>query len=459
MENESSSSNKSTDDIINQVFFKKYHCIKKLGEGSFGRIYEGVYHSEHFALKFEDINSNSNLLESEASIMNYLKGPNIPNVRSYGTSGNYNILIMQLMGKSLEDLINIRKTFPLKTVCLIGYQMITVLEYIHNKHIVHRDLKPDNFVMGLNELAKYVYLLDFGLAKKYRSSTTLKHYPLINKKKLTGTARYASINALRGYEQSRRDDLESAGYVLMYFLRGSLPWQGIPGKNKDERYKKILQKKEETSAHELCKDFPEEFEKYIDYTRNMEYEEDPDYERLKEYFKNIIEEKNENFDYIYIWSTEEEKKQRKKEFLEEKKRLSRQITSKTNNMPLLHTKIENVSNFQHTNTNTINEEITRRKSKFESTKNNKFFERENRLKERNETMKGNYKFVTKENSIEENKNKTHRMFNSPEIGNNKRNSKARTHNMKRRSSKIENNVNELKRENEEICCTEACIII
>ena len=459
MENESSSSNKSTDDIINQVFFKKYHCIKKLGEGSFGRIYEGVYHSEHFALKFEDINSNSNLLESEASIMNYLKGPNIPNVRSYGTSGNYNILIMQLMGKSLEDLINIRKTFPLKTVCLIGYQMITVLEYIHNKHIVHRDLKPDNFVMGLNELAKYVYLLDFGLAKKYRSSTTLKHYPLINKKKLTGTARYASINALRGYEQSRRDDLESAGYVLMYFLRGSLPWQGIPGKNKDERYKKILQKKEETSAHELCKDFPEEFEKYIDYTRNMEYEEDPDYERLKEYFKNIIEEKNENFDYIYIWSTEEEKKQRKKEFLEEKRRMSRQITSKTNNMPLLHTKIENVSNFQHTNTNTINEEITRRKSKFESAKNNKFFERENRLKERNETMKGNYKFVTKENSIEENKNKTHRMFNSPEIGNNRRNSKPRTHNMKRRSSKIENNVNELKRENEEICCTEACIII
>ena len=217
MENESSSSNKSEDDIINKVFFKKYQCIKKLGEGSFGRIYEGVYNQEHFALKFEDIDSNSNLLESEANIMNYLKGPNIPAVRSYGSSGKYNILIMQLMGKSLEDLINIKKTFPLKTVCLVGYQMITVLEYIHNKHIVHRDLKPDNFVVGLNELAKYLYLLDFGLAKKYRSSTTLKHYPLINKKKLTGTARYASINALRGYEQSRRDDLESAGYVLMYF--------------------------------------------------------------------------------------------------------------------------------------------------------------------------------------------------------------------------------------------------
>ena len=400
MENESSSSNKSEDDIINKVFFKKYQCIKKLGEGSFGRIYEGVYNQEHFALKFEDVDSNSNLLESEANIMNYLKGPNIPAVRSYGSSGKYNILIMQLMGKSLEDLINIKKTFPLKTVCLVGYQMITVLEYIHNKHIVHRDLKPDNFVVGLNELAKYLYLLDFGLAKKYRSSTTLKHYPLINKKKLTGTARYASINALRGYEQSRRDDLESAGYVLMYFLRGSLPWQGIPGKNKEERYKKILQKKEGTSAEELCKDFPEEFKEYIEYTRNMEYEEDPDYERLKDYFKNIIENRNENFDYIYIWSTDEEIKQRKKEFLEEKKRNKRQITSKTNNLQNLHPKIENTSNFQYTNT--INEEITRRKSKFESAKNNKYFESLNKLNERNEGNKNNYKFFTKNNSIEGN---------------------------------------------------------
>ena len=175
MENDSSSSKSSVDEIINKVFFKKYHCIKKLGEGSFGRIYEAVYNSEHFALKFEDINSNSNLLSSEASIMNYLKGTNIPLVRSYGTSGNYNILIMQLMGQSLEDLINIKKTFPIKTVCLLGYQMINILEFIHNKHIVHRDLKPDNFVMGLNESAKNVHLLDFGLAKKYRSSVTLKH--------------------------------------------------------------------------------------------------------------------------------------------------------------------------------------------------------------------------------------------------------------------------------------------
>ena len=454
MENESSSDN-SEDDIINRVFFKKYHCIKKLGEGSFGRIYEGVYNSEHFALKFEDINSNSNLLESEASIMNYLKGPNIPSVRSFGTSGNYNILIMQLMGKSLEDLINIRKTFPLKTVCLIGYQMINVLEYIHNKHIVHRDLKPDNFVMGLKDLSKFLYLLDFGLAKKYRSSVTLKQYPLINKKKLTGTARYASINALRGYEQSRRDDLESAGYVLMYFLRGSLPWQGIPGKNKDERYKKILQKKMETSAQELCEGFPKEFEEYIEYTRAMEYEEEPEYDRLRNYFTSVLDKKKEVFDYIYIWSTEEEKQLRKKEYLEQRQNLKdRKKSSKTNSITHMQTKIESLSNIQNTDPNN-NEEKTRRKSRRENTKSNMNNKLQENLGMRNGETKINYKFATKENSVEDIKNKN--ILNSPIAENGRKNSRMRTHNVKRKNSRIENE-NELKKENEEICCTEACII-
>ena len=456
MENESSSDN-SEDDIINRVFFKKYHCIKKLGEGSFGRIYEGVYNSEHFALKFEDINSNSNLLESEASIMNYLKGPNIPSVRSFGTSGNYNILIMQLMGKSLEDLINIRKTFPLKTVCLIGYQMINVLEYIHNKHIVHRDLKPDNFVMGLKDLSKFLYLLDFGLAKKYRSSVTLKQYPLINKKKLTGTARYASINALRGYEQSRRDDLESAGYVLMYFLRGSLPWQGIPGKNKDERYKKILQKKMETSAQELCEGFPKEFEEYIEYTRAMEYEEEPEYDRLRNYFTSVLDKKKEAFDYIYIWSTEEEKQLRRKEYLEQRQNLKdRKKSSKTNSITHMQTKIESLSNIQNTDPNN-NEEKTRRKSRRENTKSNMNNKIQENLGMRNGETKINYKFATKENSVEDINNKNKNILNSPIAENGRKNSRLRTHNVKRKNSRIENE-NELKKENEEICCTEACII-
>ena len=364
---------------------------------------------------------------------------------------------MELLGKSLEDLFQLmEKKFTIKTVCMVGIQMLDRLEFIHSKNMIHRDIKPDNFVIGYENKSHIIYILDFGLSKKFRSAKTHEHIKFSVNKKLTGTARYASINALRGYEQSRRDDLESAGYVLMYFLRGSLPWQGIPGKNKEERYKKILQKKEGTSAEELCKDFPEEFKEYIEYTRNMEYEEDPDYERLKDYFKNIIENRNENFDYIYIWSTDEEIKQRKKEFLEEKKRNKRQITSKTNNLQNLHPKIENTSNFQYTNTNTINEEITRRKSKFESAKNNNLFESPNKLKERNEGHRNSYKFVTKENSIEGNIIKNQHMFHSPDVGH-KRSSKSKTHNVRRKSS-IHKNNDELKRENEEICCTEACVI-
>ncbi len=299
------------DNILNQVFFGKYHCIKKIGEGSFGSIYKAEYNGDYYALKFESIEKGQNLLENEALIMNYLKGPHIPYIKLFGSTSEYNILVMQLLGRSLETIFEERKKFSLKTVCMLGYQFISALEYIHNRHILHRDIKPDNFVMGLNSLSQYVYLLDFGLAKKYRSSTTLKQLPLVNRKKLTGTARYASINALKGYEHSRRDDLEAVGYVLIYFLKGRLPWQGFTAKNKEERYKKILKKKMEVTPKVLCKELPKEFEHYISYTRNMEYYEEPDYEMLKGLFNSILIKEHSKFDYIYDWTTPEEKLMRR----------------------------------------------------------------------------------------------------------------------------------------------------
>ena len=308
---EKSNDSEKRDNILGNKFFGKYKCIKKLGEGSFGSIYKAEYNGNYFALKFESIEKGQNLLENEATIMEYLKGPNIPYIKLYGSTSEYNILVMQLLGKSLENIFEEKKIFSLKTVCMIGYQFVTVLEYIHNKHILHRDIKPDNFVMGLNKLSQYVYLLDFGLAKKYRSSRTLKQIPLVNRKKLTGTARYASINALRGYEHSRRDDLEAAGYVLIYFIKGRLPWQGIQVKTKEERYKKILKKKIEISPEELCENLPQEFEKYIDYTRNLEYLEEPDYAKLKELFNSILKKDHAKFDYIYDWTTAEEKLMRR----------------------------------------------------------------------------------------------------------------------------------------------------
>ena len=298
------------DPIIGKIFFSKYKAIKKLGEGSFGKVYKAEYNGDYYAIKMENKSKEQGLLELEATIMSYLKGPNIPFIKSYGYSGDFNVLVMQLLDKSLEDLINKYNTFSIKTVAILGYQMVNIMQYIHDRHIIHRDIKPDNFVMGAQEDNAKLYILDFGLAKKYRSSRTLVQYPYVKKKKLTGTARYASIHALEAYEQSRRDDLESVGYVLMYFLRGNLPWQGLKVRSKEDRYKKILEKKKETSSQDLCKDFPHEFFEYVDYTKNLEYEENPDYDFLRQKFLDVLKGLNEEMDYIYDWTTKSDLKKR-----------------------------------------------------------------------------------------------------------------------------------------------------
>jgi serine/threonine protein kinase len=212
---------------------------------------------------------------------------------------------MELLGKSLEDIFQAQqKKFTVKTVAMIGIQMLDRLEFIHSKNIIHRDIKPDNFVLGLDNKSHIIYILDFGLSKKFRSSRTHQHIKFSVNKKLTGTARYASINALKGCEQSRRDDLEAIGYVLLYFLRGSLPWQGLHVNKGEDRYKKILQKKKGTSAEDLCKGFPNEFVEYINYTRNLEFEADPDYKFLRGLLTTVLEKQNSQFDFYYDWLTE-----------------------------------------------------------------------------------------------------------------------------------------------------------
>ena len=297
------SQNQDDDPMIGKLIFDRYRLIKRLGAGSFGSIYSAEYENNLYAIKLEEKRGECSLLEHESYIMSHLRGPALPSVKIYGYSRTHNILVMELMGKSLEDLFEEypEKKFSVRCVCNIGYQMIEILEYIHNRNIIHRDIKPDNFVIGLNEKRKYIYILDFGLSKKYRNSKTLKHYTIIKSKNLTGTARYASIHALNGLTQSRRDDLEAVGYVLLYFLRGRLPWQGIPVRTKEERYKKIMDKKLATSAEELCQGFPQQFTDFINYTRQLQYEQDPDYYYLKNLFLIVLNNQGFKIDCYYDW--------------------------------------------------------------------------------------------------------------------------------------------------------------
>lgn len=230
-------------------------------------------------------------------------GIGIPRIIWCGSEGDYNVMVMELLGPSLEDLFNFcNRRFTLKTVLLLADQMISRIDFIHSRDFIHRDIKPDNFLMGLGKKGNLVYIIDFGLAKKYRDSRTLRHIPYRENKNLTGTARYASINTHLGIEQSRRDDLESLGYVLMYFNLGALPWQGLKAANKRQKYERISEKKLSTTILSLCKGFPSEFINYLNFCRQLHFEQRPDYCYLRKLFRNLFHRLGFIYDYVFDWN-------------------------------------------------------------------------------------------------------------------------------------------------------------
>ena len=295
--------NERKDPFLGQIIFNKYKIIKRLGRGSFGHIYLVEYQNKLYAMKLENTKKGYYILDKEIYLMIHLYGPRIPYAKSFGQCGYYNVLVMELLGKSLEDikLMLPSKKMTIPCVCKLSYQMLQILEHIHRKSFLHRDVKPDNFIMGIGPNSHLLYMIDFGFAKTYRDPTTLAHHPMQKGAGITGTARFASINTLSGYTQSRRDDLESLGYVIVYIAKGTLPWANIKCDNKDALYSRILETKIQTTPENLCSGLPAQFEEYIKYIRGMSYEQEPNYKYLRNLFLITLQNLGGKMDFSYDW--------------------------------------------------------------------------------------------------------------------------------------------------------------
>lgn len=308
-----------------------YRVGKKIGEGSFGVIFEGtnLLNNTQVAIKFEPRKSDAPQLRDEYRTYKILVGcrefppsagqqakcaqgaasangnvAGIPNVYYFGQEGLHNILVIDLLGPSLEDLFDhCGRRFSTKTVVMVAKQMLSRVQTIHEKNLIYRDIKPDNFLIGRpnTKAQNVIHVVDFGMAKQYRDPKTKQHIPYRERKSLSGTARYMSINTHLGREQSRRDDLEALGHVFMYFLRGGLPWQGLKAATNKQKYEKIGEKKQTTALKDLCDGFPDEFNKYLSYVRNLGFEDTPDYDYLRDLFTKALQNTGEVEDGEYDW--------------------------------------------------------------------------------------------------------------------------------------------------------------
>ncbi len=320
----------------NQKEYDDYICYNdyQIGTGSFGEVLYGIHKNRSLEVAVKIINSDTSSetinkeIKFSKQLQNYIGFPIIYHSCEYD---NKNIIVESLLGPSLDKLFKFcGRIFPLKTVCLIGIEMIKRLETVHDKGIIHRDLKPNNLTWGnynnsynnfpinnnynifnnINNNDKLdintIFLIDFGLSCYYlESGIGSKHYKIKNNLSFVGTLRYASLNSHKGIRQSRRDDLESMIYILIYFLKGKLPWQDIKAKQKEERHKMISEIKSKVTIESLCENLPSEFAELLTYVKKLEFEEKPIYYKFYQFFDNLIKRLNndtiEEKNFNYIW--------------------------------------------------------------------------------------------------------------------------------------------------------------
>lgn len=297
---------------------ERYCLIQLIGQGSFGSVYFGkdIITDDAVAVKIENRSGRHLQLEHEFEVghhhnyspckiyktinniiifqlyRKFIHSDGVAQAIFYGVDykSNQNVLVLELLGPSLETLFNhCDRRFTLKTVLMLFDQMIGRLEYIHEMSYIHRDVKPDNFLIGPDGSSSKLFIIDFGLSQRYMEADEYNHIPFSKGNRFVGTSRYASINVHRGFQQARRDDLESLGYVMLYFLRGTLPWMNMDG-NHDRKQKneRILEKKLSTKIEDLCQQLPIEFRIYITYCRTQPFDQTPDYDHLRKIFRWVF---------------------------------------------------------------------------------------------------------------------------------------------------------------------------
>ncbi|CAD8047356.1 unnamed protein product [Paramecium primaurelia] len=285
-----------------RIYYGRFVQREKLSQGSFGVVY--ICHDkvtrDYVAIKVEKENKDLMSLEREIQIIEELRGiTGVPKLYWYGNEYNQNCMAMQLLGRDLAHFQKKFKKLSLKTVCNLAEQLLTILEEIHKRGVIHRDIKPENILMGRGNDSQQVYIVDFGISKKFRNNN--QHIQFQENRPFIGTTRYASISAHKGYELSRKDDLESLGYVFIYLLRGNVPWQNIVSQSDKEKIKLVGKFKMELELKDLCKGLPSEFQRYLDYVYKLKFTSTPDYKYLLDLFQKIAKQNNISFDRKFDW--------------------------------------------------------------------------------------------------------------------------------------------------------------
>lgn len=277
---------------------------KKLGGGAFGKLYSCINNKtkELYACKIENINTEKPQLSNEYKILNMLKNlTGFPKCIKFQNSSRGYTLIMERLGPNLETIMTKlpNKKYSMKTTSMIILQCLDRIKDIHDKGIIHRDMKPDNFVIGNKGKEKLIYLIDFGLSKIINNDK--KNSTIKREKIIMGTMRYISMNTHLGNEQTKKDDLESLAYIIIYFIKGELPWQNVKANSKKEKYNKVYQLKKHNVPNGICQFLPEDIKLIVTYILNLNIKQKPDYQKLKNILQNLMNKYSYLNDLQFDW--------------------------------------------------------------------------------------------------------------------------------------------------------------